>query len=66
MTITIRMSVSEVSKSETVDLEELGFDDEDAWKAASDEEKSKAVRDFVFALPEQPYWMDDSYEEDYP
>lgn len=47
---------------DTVELEDLGFTQEE-WRGSTKEEKDKAVREYCFALPEQPYWLDDTYTE---
>lgn len=62
MKISVKLEVSEINGHHTFDLEDLGVTEQE-WEQMSDSEKHAAVEKAVFDLPDQPYWMVDSFYE---
>lgn len=62
MKILVKLEVSESNGHHTFDLDDLGLTKEE-WKQMSDSEKHDVVEKAVFDLPEQPYWMVDTFDE---
>jgi len=62
MKIRITLEASEKTSSETVDIADLGYS-ENEWDLLPDNQKRNAVQEYVQGLKEQPYWMLDSFEE---
>lgn len=63
MKIKARVEVSETRGYRTFDVKnDFGLTNEE-WDKLPDNEKSKIIDDAVFALPDQPYWLVDSFEE---
>lgn len=62
MKISVKLEVSENRGHHTFDLYDLGVTKEE-WEQMSDSEKHDIVEKAVFDLPEQPYWMVDSFDE---
>lgn len=62
MTIQVKLEVSETSGYRELDLDDLGLTKEE-WENMNGSEKFNAIKDFVFELPEQPYWCVDSFNE---
>lgn len=63
MKIMLRISPSHVdSQKHTATTEDLGVTIED-WGRMSEEDKETMLRQYVYGLPEQPYWDLDSWEE---
>lgn len=62
MKISVHVGVSQVSNHYTFTLEELGLTQQE-WENLSDYEKGALVEERVNDLPEQPYWVVNSYHE---
>lgn len=62
MKISVKLEVSENSKHHTFDLDDLDLIKEQ-WETMSDSQKQDAIEKAVFDLPDQPYWMVDSFKE---
>lgn len=62
MKISVKLEVSENTGHKTFDLDDLDIT-EQKWNEMSDSEKRSLIETAVFDLPEQPYWMVDSFEE---
>lgn len=63
MKISVKLGVSEETGHRTFDLDDLGVTKEE-WDELDDKAKHDLVEQAVFDLPEQPYWMVDSFDED--
>lgn len=61
MRIHARMSANQTYDTQYFELEELGFTEEQ-WLAMSATEQENAVKEAIYNLPEQPYWMLDTFE----
>ena len=59
MKVKAKYEVSETSKTDTWDVEDLGYSPEE-WSELSEDAKNKVLID---AIVEQPYWCVASYEE---
>ncbi len=62
MKVSVKLEASQNSSSHTFNLNELDVTQED-WEQMSDKEKHDTIEKAVFGLPEQPFWMVDSYTE---
>ncbi len=62
--ISIRMAVSQTTNHWDVAVEDLGFT-EDEWTNLSEEAKKEALNEYVGDLPEQPYWVVDTFTENF-
>lgn len=62
MKISVKLDVSESKGHHTFDLEDLGVTEQE-WNEMSESKKNNIVEKAVFDLPEQPYWMVDSFNE---
>lgn len=60
MTIEVIMEVSETSGVHTFTLEDLGLT-ENEWNNLNEEQKRDKVQMAIFELPDQPYWMLESF-----
>jgi hypothetical protein len=55
MNIRVKATPSEVDRTFSFSLEELGYSDEE-WNSLSSGEKIAAIQKELENLPEQPYW----------
>ncbi len=62
MRIKVRMEASERMSFWTFDLEDLNVTQEE-WDNLSKDEQQALLQDSLNGLPEQPYWMVDTYTE---
>lgn len=62
MKVSVKLEASQNSSSHTFNLNELDVTQEE-WEEMSDKEKHSIIEKAVFGLPEQPFWMVDSYTE---
>jgi len=62
MKIRITLEASEKTSSETVDIADLGYT-ENEWDLLPDNQKQSALQEYVLNLQSQPFWMLDSFEE---
>lgn len=60
--VLVNLEVSQNQDFRTFDLDDLGVSEQD-WNEMSESEKNVVIQNAVFDLPEQPYWMVDSFEE---
>ncbi len=63
MRVSVILEASESSGFREFDLEQLGLTEEQ-WGEMSDLDKQAAIQEAVFDLPEQPYWVVDSFSEE--
>jgi hypothetical protein len=61
MKISVKLVVSEETGHRTFDLDDLGVTKEE-WDESDDKAKHDLIEQAVFDLPEQPYWMVDSFD----
>jgi len=62
MKIRITLEASEKTSSETVDIADLGYT-ENEWDLLPDNQKQNALQEYVLNLKSQPFWVLDSFEE---
>lgn len=62
MKISVRLEVSQNTNHVSFDLSNFGLS-ESEWEELSDKEKHELIESAVFDLPEQPYWVLDSFSE---
>lgn len=62
MKIIVKMEASQNSSSTTFDLQDLGFSEEE-WSVLNKEEKMEAIKEVIYDLHDQPFWMLDSFQE---
>jgi len=62
MKIRVNLAVSQNTDYETYDLEDFDLTIAE-WESMSDYEKSDIIQKAVNNLPEQPYWVVDSFSE---
>lgn len=64
MKISIDMAASQEYGHRKIDLvEDLCISEED-WENMTKKQKEEAINDYLADLPEQPFWMVDSFEEE--
>jgi len=63
MKISVKLEVSECSGHRSFDLEDLSVTEQE-WNEMSESEKHDTIEKTVFDLPEQPYWMVESFREE--
>ncbi len=61
--INISLEPNQNSQEWIIDVEELGFS-ESEWNNLTDEDKTHHVEEWIESLPEQPFWMLDTFEID--
>jgi len=62
MTILVTLDVSQDSRNVTFDLEDLDITEED-WMELSDKDKKSIIQQAVDNMPEQPYWVVNTFSE---
>lgn len=62
MKITLKLEVSETDNTKTIDLEDLGLSI-DEWENMDTLSKEELLKEYVYKLNEQPYWMLYKFEE---
>lgn len=62
MKISVKLEASQKSSSHTFNLNELDVTQEE-WEQMNESERNSTIEKAVFGLPEQPFWMVDSYTE---
>lgn len=62
MKISVKLEASQCTGSTTLTLDQLGFSLEE-WEQLGEEDKSEAIKNAVYDLNDQPFWMVDSYIE---
>lgn len=63
MKISVKLQVSEETNNWTFDLEDLGITSQEEWDELSIEEKDNIINELVNDLPDQPYWVMESFSE---
>jgi hypothetical protein len=63
MKISVKLEVSESNGHRSFDLEDLSVTEQE-WNEMSESEKHDTIEKAVFYLPEQPYWMVESFREE--
>lgn len=63
MKISVKLGVSEETGHRIFYLDDLGLTKEE-WDEMNDKQRHDAIEQAVFDLPEQPYWMVDSFDAD--
>ena len=58
----VKLETSSTVSSETISLEDMNIS-EDEWEQLTDEEKESKLQECVDGLPEQPYWVIDTWQE---
>ena len=62
MKISVKLGVSQNLDYRTFDLDDLGVTEQD-WNEMTELEKEEFLQKEVFGLPDQPYWMVESFDE---
>ena len=62
MKISVKLEVSESKSYCTFSLDDLNLTQSE-WDEMSEQGRHEAVEKAVFSLPEQPYWMVESFTE---
>lgn len=62
MKITVSLTVSQETNNLTFDLEDLNLTQDD-WNNLNESERESAIQKIVDDLPEQPYWVVDTFTE---
>jgi len=63
MKIKVKLEVSQNNSIKNFDLEDLDIT-ESEWQKLSKDEKIELIQIYVNDMPEQPYWMVDSFSKD--
>lgn len=62
MKIKVEMTPNITTNVMTMDLEDLGVTEEQ-WNEMDDENKEETINNYIGNLPEQPYWMVDTFSQ---
>ena len=62
MRISVKLDVSQNKGNHTFDLEDFDVTEKE-WEELDDVQRREIIENAVFELPEQPYWMVDTFEE---
>lgn len=62
MKISVKLGVSQNTENHTFTLDELGITKLE-WDLLNEQGKTDIIQESTFDLPNQPYWMIDSFEE---
>lgn len=62
MKISVKLEASESNSHRTFDLDDLGITEYE-WEEMSGSKKNNIIKQAVFGLLEQPYWMIASFDE---
>jgi len=60
--IKVEMTPNTTINVMTIDLDELGITKEE-WEQMDNEDKEETINNYIGDLPEQPYWMVDTFRE---
>ena len=63
MKIKVKVETNQDNDYFTFDLDDIGMSEKE-WNKLSNEEKHEKLDELVGDLPEQPYWMVDTFSED--
>jgi len=63
MKIGMSLGVSQETGYRKIDLEDLDYT-EDSWNKLSEEQKRDVLEDYINDLPEHPYWVLDTFNEE--
>ncbi len=64
MKISVNLEVSQRTNHTTIDLDDLNLSQAE-WEHMTESEKEEAVKEWISEMNDQPYWMLDSFEEQY-
>lgn len=62
MEIKVEMTPNTTTNVMTIDLEDLDVTEQE-WNEMNNEDKEETINNYIGNLPEQPYWMVDTFSE---
>lgn len=63
MKIVVEMTPNTTTNVMTIDLEDLDVTEQE-WNEMNNEDKEETINNYIGNLPEQPYWMVDTFREE--
>lgn len=62
MKIKVEMTPNTTTNVMTIDLEDLDVTEQE-WNEMDNEDKEETINNYISNVPEQPYWMVDTFDE---